>query len=323
MSLLSIVIPAYNEADNISLATSRIKEILNDAEIPCEIVIVDDGSTDATWEVIEGVANLNENVTGLRLSRNFGKESAILAGLSNAMGSCAAVIDCDLQHPPNTLIKMYEVWKQGDIDIVEGVKQSRGKESAIYRNFSSLFYSLIERLGGISIRNSSDFQLLDRRIIDVIIRLPERQRFFRALTAWVGFNKVQIPFVVEPRQSGTSKFNFYSSLKYAIANLTSFSSAPLQIITITGFIFFVISIVLGANVLHSWIVNRAVEGFTTVILLLLIIGAMLMFSLGVIGIYLSKIYEEIKSRPSYLISEVIKNGELAQRKDVQWDFQGK
>lgn len=305
--ILSIIIPAYNESATLPKTAANVGSLMEKANISCEIIFVDDGSTDDTWQNISDLAKINY-ITGIKLSRNFGKESAILAGLAHAKGNACAILDCDLQHPPHVLLEMYDVWKKGGVDVVEGIKVTRGQETAIYRNFSNIFYYLIEKLGKIELKNSSDFQLLDRRVVDIIATLPERQRFFRALSAWVGYNRVQVPFTVAPREFGQSKFNFYKSMKYAVANITSFSSAPMQAITIVGIIFFATSLILGINTFYSWLVYRAVEGFTTVILLLLIIGSMLMFSMGVIGIYISKIYEEIKSRPTYLVEEV-KRGE--------------
>jgi len=299
--VLSVIIPAYNEGPVLTITTEHLQTVLSEANIFYEILFVDDGSTDDTWQQIESLAKKDTRIVGVKLSRNFGKESAMLAGLEHATGSACALMDCDMQHPPSTLVEMYNVWKSGNVDVVEGVKQSRGKESLIYKGFSNLFYYLIERTGKIKLRDASDFQLLDRRVVDIIIRLPERQRFFRALSSWVGFNRKEIFFTVEPRASGTSKFNFYTSTKYALNNITSFSSAPLQIVTITGTIFFILSIVLGIQTLVLWISGEAIEGFTTVILLLLIIGAMIMFSMGIMGYFIGKIYEETKYRPPYLV----------------------
>jgi len=302
---LSIVIPAYNEGLVISKTAGYIQAIMAEADIRYEIVFVDDGSSDNTWEQIESLAKVDTNITGIKLSKNFGKESAILAGLEHSGGSACVLIDCDLQHPPKVLLEMYKIWKAGNVDVVEGMKRSRGNESFIYKNFSNLFYYLIERMGGIKLKDASDFQLLDRRVVDIIVNLPERQRFFRALSSWVGFNRKQILFSVEPRDSGVSKFNFYRSAKYALSNITSFSSAPLQLVTVTGVIFFVVSITLGIHTFVSWISGNSIEGFTTVILLLLIIGAMLMLSLGVLGYFIGKIYEEIKCRPPYLVEATL------------------
>ena len=303
--VLSIVTPAYNEGEMALKAAEAIVKIVKDNEIPHEIIFVDDGSRDNTWEMIQQAAKQYPSVCGVRFSKNFGKESAILAGLSHARGDAVAVIDCDLQHPPEVLVEMLSIWRMGGVDIVEGVKESRGKESLMYKFFAKAFYKLIEKLGSISIQDLSDFQLLDRRVVDIILAMPERQRFFRALSSWMGFERRQVSFRVAPRLIGTSKFNFYKSTKYALNNITSFSSAPMQVVTFMGLMFLIAAIALGVHTVYSWIALGAVEGFTTVILLLLIVGSMLMVSMGIIGMYIGKIYEEIKLRPHYLVQELI------------------
>ena len=305
MSELSVVVPACNEGDIVVKTAITINHILKNAGIKHEIVFVDDGSNDSTWKHIESLCSQDIKVLGVKLSRNFGKESAILAGLSHAKGSACAIIDCDLQHPPDLLVDMYWIWAGGGADIVEGVKISRGHESFVYRCFANLFNSLIESLCGIKLKDSSDFKLLDRRVVEILINMPERQRFFRALSSWIGYSRVEIPFCVEPRAGGMSKFNFRKSAKYALTNITSFSSAPMQLVTFIGVGFSAAAFVLGIHTLLAWFLHRAVEGFTTVILLLLIIGSMLMISLGIIGFYIGKIYEEIKFRPPYLVENVI------------------
>ena len=305
MNKLSVIVPAFNEGDVVEKTAYTINHILNHAGIAHEIVFVDDGSTDNTWKHIENLSSQDINVLGVKLSRNFGKESAILAGLSHAMGRACAIIDCDLQHPPEVLVEMHRIWACGGVDIVEGVKISRGHESFVYRGFANLFNRLIESLCGIKLKDSSDFKLLDRRVVEIIVRMPERQRFFRALSSWIGYNRVEVPFSVEPRTCGKSKFNFSKSARYALTNISSFSSAPMQLVTFIGIGFLVAAFVLGIHTLLAWFLHTAVEGFTTVILLLLIIGSMLMISLGIIGFYIRKIYEEIKFRPPYLVEIVI------------------
>ena len=315
MSKLSVVVPAYNESDVVAKTAITINRILKNAGITHEIVFVDDGSTDHTWKNIESLCAQDINVLGVKLSRNFGKESAILAGLSHAKGSAIAIIDCDLQHPPDLLVDMFRIWAGGGVDIVEGVKLSRGHEGFVYRGFANLFNCLVESLCGIKLKDSSDFKLLDRRVVDIIVNMPERQRFFRALSSWIGYNRVEIPFCVESRMSGNSKFNFRKSAIYALTNIASFSSAPMQLVTFIGVGFSAAAFVMGIHTLLAWILHRAVEGFTTVILLLLIIGSMLMISLGIIGFYIGKIYEEIKFRPPYLVEIVTGGNDMTKNRE--------
>ncbi|MCC8017025.1 MAG: glycosyltransferase family 2 protein, partial [Lachnospiraceae bacterium] len=266
-----------------------------------EIVFVNDGSKDNTWSEIERAAAENPNVTGVLFSRNFGKESAMLAGLAEASGACCAVMDCDLQHPPETLVEMYRLWEQG-YEVVEGVKRSRGKESALYRMSAGLFYRMISKAAKIDMSRASDFKLLDRRAVDALLSMPERNVFFRALSSWIGFKTVSVEFDVQERTEGESKWSTRSLIQYAVKNLVAFSTTALQCVTVAGVVVFVAAVILAVQTLIRYFSGHAVEGFTTVILLLLIIGSLVMISLGIIGYYIGKIYEEVKGRPRYLIS---------------------
>jgi dolichol-phosphate mannosyltransferase len=304
--LLSIVVPCHNEEESLNIFYDTLEVLKNTMNsVAFEYVFIDDGSKDNTWLKIAELGERNENVLGIKLSKNFGKEGAILAGLTKASGDAIVIIDSDLQHPPELIREMYRIWRSESVDIVEGVKERRGKESLLYKAFAYIFYSIIGKIGNTDIRDSSDFQLLDRKLVDVLINLPERQRFFRGLSSWMGYRRVQIPFAVAQREQGKSKWNFFKLFKYAITNITSFSAAPLQIVTITGILFFIAASALSIQTFYVFITHRAIEGFTTVILLLLIIGAMLMLSLGVLGVYVGKIYEEVKGRPSFLIESTI------------------
>ena len=213
-------------------------------------------------------------------------------------------MDCDLQHPPETLIEMYKLWRDGEgIDIVEAKKRSRGEENGVYRFFANLFYRIMNAVSGLDMSDASDFKLLDRRAVDALLRMPERLTFFRAMSSWVGFNTETVYFDVAERRSGKSDFGMKNSFKYAVKSITSFTSAPMQLVTVLGVITFLIAIIFGINTLFNKLTGRSAEGFPTVILLQLITSAIIMFSLGIIGYYLSKIYEEIKQRPRYVISE--------------------
>lgn len=302
MSLLSVVVPAYNEQENVEKAASTIAEILVKAEISFEIIFVNDGSRDDTWHAIERAAKANSRVRGISFSRNFGKESAILAGLSEAKGDCCVVIDCDLQQPPETMVEMYHLWEKG-YKVVNGVKSSRGKESVFHKLAAKLFYSIMSFIVKIDMKKASDYKLIDREVVDVLLGMPERNYFFRALSEWVGYPSVSVEYDVSKRQAGKSKWSTRSLIKYAVTNITSFSSIPLNAITVLGLIVLVVAVVMGTIALVQYFCGIAVEGFTTVILLLLIIGSIIMISLGIIGYYISKIYEEIKQRPKFLIAQ--------------------
>lgn len=304
MKCLSVILPAYNEEAMIAKAHDAISGILTDAGICYEIVFVDDGSKDATWQEIEKTAKRDPTVTGIHFSRNFGKESAMMAGLANAKGDCCAVMDCDLQHPPKTLVEMYHLWEQG-YEVVEGVKHSRGQESAVHGLFAKLFYKIISKAVGLDMSRASDFKLMDRRAVDALLEMPERNAFFRALSSWIGFKGTSVEFDVQERTVGESKWSTKSLIRYAVTNIVAFSSAPMQFVTAAGAVMLILTVILGIQTLVHYFCGNAVEGFTTVILLLLFIGSIIMLSMGIIGYYIAKIYEEVKGRPRYLISKKI------------------
>ena len=300
--LLSVIIPSYNEQDMIGKTFYTVKEILDREQIPFEILFVDDGSRDLTSPNISRLSAANPEVKGISFSRNFGKESAIFAGLESAAGNCCVIMDCDLQHPPETIVPMYRLWEEG-YEVVEGRKASRGRENPRHTLCANGFYGIISRVTGIDMADASDFKLLDRRAIDALLILPERAPFFRALSSWIGFKTATVPFEVQERTVGASKWSLMSLTRYAIRNITSFSGAPMQFVTLMGWIMLLFSFLLGLQSLYRYFTGNALEGFTTVILLQLIIGSVLMISLGIIGHYISRIYDEIKGRPRYIISK--------------------
>lgn len=306
MALLSIVLPSYNEEQNIENTARVLASLLEENQIDYELVFVNDGSKDATYEKIEAAAKENPRVKGIGFSRNFGKEATIFAGLKVTTGDAVIVMDCDLQHPPATILEMYQLWQEG-YEIVEGVKSDRGKESLFHKLMAGTFYKMMSALIKMDMNASSDFKLMDRKVVDVLLQLPERNTFFRALTFWAGFETTKVEYEVQERQFGESKWSFFSLMKYAVANATSFSTLPLQLVTVMGCLSIVFSVILGIQTLINYIMGNAVEGFTTVILLVLIIGGFIMLSLGVIGHYIARVYEEVKGRPKYIISRATEN----------------
>lgn len=300
--LVTVILPAYNEEDNIQRASQTIASVLEQENINYELLFVNDGSKDGTWEKILAESSKNSRVRGVSFSKNFGKESAIFAGLSEARGDCCAVMDTDLQHPPEKLVEMYRLWQQG-AEVVEGVKASRGKESAAHSFAAKCFYRLISRAVGIDMSRASDFKLLDRKAVNVLLTMREKHVFFRGLSSWIGFKTAEVEFEVADRAAGTTKWSTWSLVKYAVRNIASFTSLPLQIITFLGILVLIVSVVLGSIALYQKAVQTALDGFTTVIVVLLFIGSIIMISLGCIGYYIAKIYDEIKGRPRYIISE--------------------
>ena len=302
MKTLSIVLPSYNEEQNIANTTGVLTELLEREGISYELVFVSDGSTDRTYEEIRKVSAANPRVRGARFSRNFGKEACIFAGLQLTTGDAVIVMDCDLQHPPEVIPEMWRLWQEG-YEVVEGIKLSRGKESLLHKMFAGGFYRVMSWLIKMDMNASSDYKLLDRKVVNVLISLPERNTFFRALSFWAGFRTTSVKYEVQERKFGVSKWSFTSLMRYAVKNVTSFSTLPLQLVTIMGVISILFSVILAIQTLVRYLMGTSVEGFTTVILLILIIGGFIMLSLGVIGHYIARIYEEVKGRPKYIISE--------------------
>lgn len=304
--MLSVIIPSYNEEQNIYNTAETVLSILENAKIPCELVFIDDGSKDKTFERICEASELNKSIRGVSFSRNFGKEAAIYAGLEEAKGDCAVIIDCDLQFPPEKIVEMYSLWRKG-FEVVEGVKTDRGNESALHKLSANTFYKIMSAFIGVDMKSTSDFKLVDRKAINALLSLPERNTFFRALSFWSGFKSTQVEFEVQKRQIGESKWSLIKLIKYAVSNITSFTTAPLQLITVMGCLLLAFMAVMAVQTLVRFLLGQSAEGFTTVILLLLLIGGSLMLALGIIGYYIARIYEEVKSRPRYIITKKTDN----------------
>lgn len=303
---LCVVIPVYNEEAGLELNLQAIASALEGAGIPYGLLVVDDGSTDRTWEILKRQAARSERISAIRFSRNFGKEAAIFAGLDAAQGEAVAVMDCDLQHPPALLVDMYRLWQQQGYEVVEAAKADRGSESRLSKIFANAFYKIMRLLSGLDLKNSSDFRLMDRKVVEALRLMPERQTFFRGMSSWVGYRRTQILFDVAPRQEGDSKWSHKKLYRYALSAISAYSSIPMQVITVAGVFFLLFGVVLAIQTLYTKFSGRALDGFTTVILLIIITGSIIMLGLGVVGNYIAKIYEEIKGRPRYLIAEQIK-----------------
>ena len=302
---ISAIVPSYNEGQGLAIAIKVIAETLDTCESDWEIIVVDDGSNDDTFQQVDLLSTYDSRIKGVSLSRNFGKEAAIIAGLKQATGQAVIIIDADLQHPPALIPDMIEQWRLG-AQIIHCVKSNRKSDSLRKRGCAYFINHLISSFGGININNSSDFKLLDREIVDILVhQLPERERFFRGLTSWLGFSEHYLYFDVASRQGDKSKWSFIKLFELAITALTSFTSFPLRIITILGFSTLLLSFFVIADAFISFANNNAVSGFVTLIICLLVIGSFIMISLGIIGEYIAKIYEEVKNRPHYLIKASI------------------
>lgn len=314
MSRLSVVLPAYNEELMTAKVCRTLKEILDHEGISYELVLVDDGSSDGTWNQIEQISEQDPNVTAVHFSRNFGKEAAIVAGLAQASGDAVAVMDCDLQHPPETLVKMFRLWEQG-YEIVEGIKTNRGKESLLHRKSAGFFYGIMSRATGFDMQNASDFKLLDRKAVESVLSMPERSMFFRAASSWIGYRSTSVLFEVQEREAGESKWSARSLISYAFRNIVAFTTLPLQFVTAGAVGCFICSLILLVYSLVRYFTGHAVEGYTTLLIVLLFIGSAVMMSLGIIGYYIARIYEEVKRRPRYIVSKIIRGGDTNEKVD--------
>ena len=299
--LISLVLPTHNEEQNIDTTIRKIHHTLSDLNFKHEIIIVDDGSQDTTFELVSKLRKEFNSLKGIQLSRNFGKESALLAGLRAAGGDAVITIDADLQHPPTIIPEMIAQWK-GGLKIVHAVKKKRKNDSLFTRWRAAIFSYILNRLGGIEVHNSSDFKLLDRIAVNVIVKeLCEHKRFYRGLADWVGFEQGKIYFEPAVRHVGESKWSLKALVGYAITGIVSFTSAPLRIVTVLGLLTLLFAFGVCAEALWSWHKGTAVSGFVTLIITVLLVGSFIMISLGVLGEYIARIYDEIKGRPDYII----------------------
>ena len=298
---LSIVIPAFNERKVLPRALETLRTIAGKANVSYEIIVVDDGSTDDTAELIDTAHATHPEVKGIVLSCQFGKEAGLYAGLKHANGPAGISL----------IPEMLEHWRKG-AEIVHGVKQDRRADTFLQRMTAAVYSAMFSRLSGFDLRGSSDFKLLDRRVVDVLTKnLPEYGRFYRGLSAWVGYRQVSIPFDVAPRASGESRWGGISLIRYAIRTMTAFSSLPLMIVPMLGLVMLIISVILGIEAIFSKFAGNAISGFATLEITILFSGSMIMIGLGVIGQYMARMFDEIKGRPVCLISRLIGLGNKA------------
>ena len=300
---ICILIPAHNEADNLPEIVKTVTSLLSKAPVFLRFVIVDDGSTDHTWDALEKLSQENSSLKAIRLSRNFGKENAIAAGLEAASGDAVILLDADFQHPPELILSFLTKWRDEGYDIVEAVKIDRGEENLVYRLFSRAFYWIVSVLSGLELSDSCDFKLLDRKVIESWSSLRERTMFFRGLTSWLGFRRTQIPFEVSPRRHGRSSFSLLELIRLAITGITSFTSAPLHIVSILGTLFLGFAVVVGTRGLYVKFMGSPPDGISLLLFVHLLTGGAIMISLGIIGIYLARIFDEVKARPRFVVSD--------------------
>lgn len=303
--MLSVVMPIYNETQ-IAVGVERTIGVLEKADIPYELILVDDGSTNNAWNEMTDLAAKHETITAIALSRNFGKESALCAGLDAVRGDCCVCIDSDMQHPPEIIPEMYRLWRDEGYEVVEGVKKARIKENPIYRFCAKSFYGILKKISGIDLQNASDFRLLDKLALEAWRSMPEKETFFRGMSSWIGFRRTQVYFDVAEREIGTSRWSTKALVRLAVNAITSYSSVPLYFATMFGVLFLIFFVIMFVQTLYMKLRGYAQSGFTTVIILQLIIGSVIMINIGIIGIYIKKIYEEAKNRPRYIVRRVVR-----------------
>ncbi|MFH1811552.1 MAG: glycosyltransferase family 2 protein [Pseudomonadota bacterium] len=298
--LLSVIVPFFNEEALAEPMIDALVEVLSPQAYRFEIVCIDDGSEDGTGAVIDRRASAHSALVPVHLSRRFGKEAALLAGLQIAQGDAVVLLDGDLQHPPSLIPSLVEAW-MGGVDVVHAVKRRHGRESLVYRQGATIFYKLLGRAVGRSLSHTSDYKLLDRQVVEALLVCGERSRFLRGLVAWVGFTTAEVLFDVDPRRSGHSKWSLLQLAKYAFNALLSFTSLPLRLIAWMGFATIVVGMLLAVQTLYNYFAGIAVGGFTTVILLQILLCGLILASLGVMSFYQAQMYEEIKARPVYIV----------------------
>ncbi len=302
---LSIIVPVYNEEDNLSYFSQALIKILSSIHYDWEIIFIDDGSKDNSWSIIHKMAEDNYRIKGLSLSRNFGKEAALCAGLESINSDLVVTMDADMQHPPELVKQLIERYESSSANVVEALKENREHDGIMQVISSKLFYLVFNALAGYNLTNSTEFQLFDHKVLLAWQQLHEKNIFFRGSVKWLGFAREQVHFSVSERHAGETKWSVWSRLKLAVSLITGFSTIPLHFISLSGTLFLIFSFFLGLQTLYQKYMGISVDGFTTVILLLLIIGGLLMTGLGIIGVYIETIFLEVKNRPRYLISSSI------------------
>jgi glycosyltransferase involved in cell wall biosynthesis len=304
-SMVSCVVPAYEEHDNLSFLLPRLQAVLAPTGADWEIIVVDDGSRDATATLMTAWTQ-NTGFRYVQLSRNFGKEAAITAGIEAAVGDAVLILDADLQHPPELLPEMLSRWQAG-VDMIYAVRENRYDESFGKRLGTKLFYSLLKPSRGVVVPpHAGDFRLMDRKVVDALLRLPERNRFMKGLYAWVGFNTEAIQYVPSARFHGDSRFGFLKLIRLSIAGLLSFTTWPLRLVSLIGLLVSICSFGYGIIIVIDYLLyNNPVDGWPTIVTVLLFFSGVNLMSLGIVGEYIAGIFDEVKGRPLYIVRQAI------------------
>lgn len=308
MKKVTILIPCYNEEQSLPLLYQELTSLIdNHQEYDWEILFVNDGSKDNTINVIRQLKSLvggGKYISYIDLSRNFGKEAAMLAGFDYATGDCMVIMDADLQHPPHLIPEMLKYWEEG-YDDVYAKRTTRGKESWLRKNLSLLYYKLLQKTTRVEIlQNVGDFRLLDRKCIDTLKQLRESERYTKGMFCWIGFNKKEIEFEQGDRVAGQTSWNYFGLFNLAIEGITSFTIAPLRLSTMIGIIVSLIAFIYMCVIIAKTLIwGEEIQGFPTLMVVILFLGGVQLLSLGIIGEYLGRIFHETKNRPVYVVKE--------------------
>lgn len=311
---LSAVIPVYNEEESLPALHRRLTKVLSSLGKSYEIILVDDGSRDRSAEMMREIAAADPHVVAVILSRNFGHQVCLTAGLDHARGAVVAMMDADLQDPPELLPKMLAKMDEG-YDVVYAQRRKRAGESWFKKSTAALFYRLIRRLTRVDIPvDTGDFRIINRVALDSVLSLRERNRFLRGMFSWVGFRQVGVTYNRAKRYAGETKYPLRRMIRFALDGITSFSSFPLQLASWMGFAFVALALLYAARVLYVWTVSDTVQGWASTVLVVLILGSIQLFTLGVMGEYIGRIFDETRGRPLYFVREVVR-GTAQDQKD--------
>lgn len=315
-AMLSCVVPAFNEHDNLAVLLPKLKVALQGLTDHWEVIVVDDGSSDNTADLM-AMFSREPGIRYLQLSRNFGKEAALTAGIEAAGGDAVVLMDADLQHPPELLKQMVARWQAG-VDMIYAVRESREDERLSKRIGTKLFYSLLRSESGVQVPpHAGDFRLMDRTVVDALMQLPERDRFMKGLYAWVGFRSEALPFMPESRLSGKSHFSAWRLIRLAMAGLMSFTTWPLRAVSVVGFVISMCSFLYGTYIVIEYIFYaNPVDGWPTIVTILLFFSGINLLSLGVVGEYIARVFKEVKHRPVYLVRQSIGAATGAERPEA-------
>jgi glycosyltransferase involved in cell wall biosynthesis len=301
---ISIVIPVFNEVETVPILFDHLKRVLLPLPFDFEILFVDDGSTDGTYLAIKDLQKRDRRVKALSFSRNFGHQAALTAGLQYASGDAVITMDGDLQHPPSLIPTLIEKWNEG-FEIVYTTRESTADESFFKKMTSRLFYRIINAFSETPVQPfAADFRLLDRAVVKSLNTLEERDRFLRGLIGWLGFSAVGVPYTADPRAAGTSKYTTRKMIKLAFSGIISFSAAPLHLVTYLGITASFLGFLYGIYSLYvRFFTNDTVQGWTSLVIVILFLGGVQLISVGILGEYLIRVYDETKRRPVYIVRD--------------------